>query len=128
MVGCVAVLAQPSGHFDNGMRGTRTVVLPDFQGMGIGSYLSNYVGGSYVQAGYRYFVKTVNPALGEYRVNHPELWKPTSKHGRILKYKNTNGKQFDSSWEALNRKSYCHEFINENWGDPSIILHNRKEN
>lgn len=125
LVGCVAVLTQPSGYFDNGMRGTRTVVLPDFQGMGIGSKLSDYVAGSYVKAGYRYFTKTVNPALGIYR-NRSEKWKPTSKNGRPLRYKDKNGKQFNSNWVALNRESYCHEFIDTNTGDPSIILHKRK--
>lgn len=108
------------------MRASRIVILPDFQGMGLGSYLSNYIAGSYVQGGYRYFSKTVNPALGEYRESHSDLWKPTSKNGKLQgDHRGTITKHND--WKILRRRSYCHEFINEQWGDPRILLHKRKD-
>ena len=105
IVAFVGVLPQPSGNFDKAVRGTRTVVLPDFQGLGIGSKVTDFVASIYKQAGYRYFTKTVNPRLGEYR-NHSENWKTTSKNGKTIR----------PSKSKLNKKqklraSYCHEYI-----------------
>jgi hypothetical protein len=120
-VACVAVLSQPNGYFTGGFRGSRTVVLPDYQGLGIGSAFSNYIAGCYVMSGYRYFVKTVNPALGEYRNNHPELWKPTSKNGQYRK--DMKGRQkIRMNWDTLPRISYCHEFIGKNIGDTDLLI------
>ena len=107
IVAFVGVLPQPSGYFDKAVRGSRTVVLPDFQGLGIGSKITDFVASIYKQAGYRYFTKTVNPRLGEYR-NHSEKWKTTSKNGRTIR----------PSKSKLNknqklRASYCHEYIGE---------------
>lgn len=107
LVAFVGVLPQPSGYFDKAVRGTRTVVLPDFQGLGIGSRITDFIAAIYKQAGYRYFTKTVNPKLGEYR-NHSEKWKTTSKNGRIIR----------PSVSKLNKKqklraSYCHEYVGE---------------
>ena len=107
LVAFVGVLPQPSGYFDKAVRGTRTVVLPDFQGLGIGSSITDFIASIYKQAGYRYFTKTVNPKLGEYR-NHSEKWKTTSKNGRIIR----------PSVSKLNKKqklraSYCHEYVGE---------------
>ena len=107
LVAFVGVLPQPSGYFDKAVRGTRTVVLPDFQGLGIGSRITDFIASIYKQAGYRYFTKTVNPKLGEYR-NHSEQWKTTSKNGRIIR----------PSVSKLNKKqklraSYCHEYVGE---------------
>ena len=107
LVAFVGVLPQPSGYFEKAVRGTRTVVLPDFQGLGIGSSITDFIASIYKQAGYRYFTKTVNPKLGEYR-NHSEKWKTTSKNGRIIR----------PSVSKLNKKqklraSYCHEYVGE---------------
>lgn len=107
IVAFVGVLPQPSGYFDKAVRGSRTVVLPDFQGLGIGSKVTDFVASIYKQAGYRYFTKTVNPRLGEYR-NHSGKWKTTSKNGRTIR----------PSKSKLNknqklRASYCHEYIGE---------------
>lgn len=119
-VACVAVLAQPNGYFQNAYRGSRTVVMPDYQGMGIGSLFSNFIAGSYVQAGYRYFTKTVNPALGEYRNNHPEIWKPTSKNG--VYRKDMKGRQkVRMNWTTFARTSYCHEFVGKDFGDINLL-------
>lgn len=101
-------------------RGSRTVVMPDYQGMGIGSLFSNFIAGSYVKHGLRYFTKTVNPALGEYRNSHPELWKPTSKNGVFRK--DMKGRQkVRMNWDTTPRLSYCHEFVGKDIGDISLL-------
>jgi ABC-type lipoprotein export system ATPase subunit/GNAT superfamily N-acetyltransferase len=58
-------------------RGHRTVVLPEFQGMGIGTAFSDAIAEIYVSRGLRYFSKTAHPSFGEHRQKSP-LWRATS--------------------------------------------------
>jgi ABC-type lipoprotein export system ATPase subunit/GNAT superfamily N-acetyltransferase len=58
-------------------RGHRTVVLPEFQGMGIGTAFSDAIAQIYVDRGMRYFSKTAHPSFGEHRQKSP-LWRATS--------------------------------------------------
>ena len=105
VVAFVGVLPQPSGYYEKGVRGTRTVVLPSFQGIGIGSKVTEFVASIYKADGYRYFTKTVNPKLGEYR-SRSENWLATAKNGRPIRKSNSklNKKQ-------KLRASYCHEYV-----------------
>lgn len=58
-------------------RGHRTVILPEFQGMGIGTAFSDAIAEIYVSHGFRYFSKTAHPSFGEHRQKSP-LWRATS--------------------------------------------------
>ena len=68
-------------------RGHRTVILPEFQGMGIGTRFSDAVAEMYVSRGFRYFSKTAHPSFGEHR-EKSELWRATStnKKSRLASY------------------------------------------
>lgn len=79
-----AVLSYPSGTVRNAFRGHRLVTHPDFQGLGIGPKLSDWVAGLYVANGKRFFAKTSHPRLGEYR-EKSLLWKATSKNKKYRK-------------------------------------------
>jgi hypothetical protein len=57
-----------------GWREHRTVCLPDFQGVGIGTALSEFVASLFVAAGKPYFSTTSHPAMIAHRANSP-LWK-----------------------------------------------------
>lgn len=102
-------------------RESRIVVLPEWQGMGIGSKFSEAVASIYTSRGKRFFSKTAHPALGEYRNKHPERWRATStnmqKRPSYLKKDGTarNEKGFGKSAEAIvrdaNRVCYSHEYI-----------------
>jgi len=65
-------------------RGHRTVVLPEFQGMGIGTAFSDAIAEIYVSRGLRYFSKTAHPSFGEHRENSP-LWRATSTNRKSRK-------------------------------------------
>jgi ABC-type lipoprotein export system ATPase subunit/GNAT superfamily N-acetyltransferase len=106
-----AILPQPSGHFDNGVRESRIVVLPDFQGLGLGYKISEFTASIYKSIGYRYFTKTVHPALGIYRNKNNSIWIGTSKNGKKPEAQNTMGKM--NNWNVLTRTSFCHEYIGE---------------
>lgn len=105
-----AVLPLPSGTLKNAVRASRTVVLPDYQGIGIGSTLTDTIAGIYASKGLTLFTKTVNPALGLHR-EHSPAWEPTSKHDRYIelndRYIDKHGRKY------LARKSYCHKYIGE---------------
>lgn len=105
-----AVIPQPSGHFKNGVRESRIVILPDYQGLGLGAKISEFTAGVYKQSGYRYFTKTVHPALGSYRNKNTDNWKPTAKNGKEPKDLGYNTKL---NWDVKLRVSYCHEYIGE---------------
>ena len=79
LVGFYGVLRHPSGSIKNAYRGSRLVILPDFQGMGIGTRLCETVAQYYINRGFRFFAKTANKKLGKYR-DESSKWKPTTKN------------------------------------------------
>ena len=109
-VGICCILNTPRNKMKEAMAISRIVILPDYQGLGLGSKLSSFIGSIYKQKGNRIFIKTANPALGEYFNKNIKEWKGTSNNGKgktassfdTLKYKN-----------RLTRVSYSHEYIGE---------------
>ena len=115
LVGFCAVLPFPNGNLKNAWRGHRTVILPDYQGLGIGVKLSDFVARSYVERGCRFFSKTAHPRMGEYRERSPN-WKPTSMNKKARKdYLNEKsyGQGIETKYKALHahRLCYSHEYI-----------------
>lgn len=116
VVAFCSVLAMPSGTLKNAFREHRTVVLPDFQGLGIGVRLSDVVARFYVENGGRFFSKTAHPRMGEYR-ERSSNWKPTSKNKRNRMDYNSRHpfkkKTKESSYSHLhaNRVCYSHEYV-----------------
>jgi GNAT superfamily N-acetyltransferase len=80
-VAFTSAMAMPSAHIKGGWRGHRTVVLPDFQGFGIGSALTDWFGEYQLSLGHRFYVRTTHPRLAAHRRNSP-LWRETAKSGR----------------------------------------------
>jgi ABC-type lipoprotein export system ATPase subunit len=106
----IAVIGmQTSGGIQNAYRDSRIVVLPDYQGLGLGTSISNFIGGICKSINYRYFTKTIHPALGNYRNLNKEFWKPTVYNGKARDKKREDKKYLN----YLFRKSYCHEYIGE---------------
>jgi GNAT superfamily N-acetyltransferase len=100
-------------------RGHRTVILPEFQGMGIGTAFSDAIAEIYVSRGLRYFSKTAHPSFGEHREKSP-LWRPTSmnKKSRAGSYLNKDGTARKmpgyggtTTVRDAHRVCYSHEYI-----------------
>ena len=53
----------PSGTIQNAYRVSRLVVLPDFQGLGIGMKILNIFGSMYKTNNQTLYIKTSNPSL-----------------------------------------------------------------
>lgn len=104
-IAIVAVIATPRNNNPNGKAISRVVVLPDYQGIGIGSKICNFIGGIYRNANCDLYIKTVNPALGEY-FNKSTNWLPTAHNGKMRK--DRNEKHYVN---RLERQSYCHKYV-----------------
>ena len=109
IVGFYSVLPFPNGSISKGVRGHRLVVLPDFQGFGIGSKISEFIAGIYKSKGYTLYCKTINPRLGKYRENKKTLWKPSSTNGKKASEREVSKEH--NMMGGLTRPSYCHQYI-----------------
>ena len=105
-----AVLAFPHPYIKKAFREHRTVVLPDYQGMGIGPMFSDSIASLYTSTGRRYFSRTSHHRLGEHRQNSPN-WKPTASN---LKRQQPQQRttQISNHWlPETNRTCFSHEYI-----------------
>ena len=62
-IGFIAVLPFPNGSFKNAFRISRLVILPDFQGLGIGFKILNHISQLYTNEDKTMYIRTSNPAL-----------------------------------------------------------------
>ena len=106
VIGFASAIAFPSGTIKNAYREHRTVILPDYQGFGLGVRVSDAIAEIYVAGGFRYFSKTTHPRMGGYRNKSP-LWKATSKNMKTRKDKSNSSVK----WEMRSVFSYSHEYI-----------------
>ncbi len=84
VVGFASVITMPSGTVKNAWRGHRSVILPDFQGMGIGVRFTEAVAQIHLDEGHKFYSRTAHPKMIEYKTQSP-LWKPTSKNKKLRK-------------------------------------------
>lgn len=113
-------ISQCGRDVKNAYREHRLVVLPDFQGLGIGNKMSEMFGQSFIEKGCSYYAKTSNPRMGIHRDNSP-LWKPTThNHKAREEYLDKDGNVRErvkmSNHNALahaHRVCYCHKFIGD---------------
>jgi ABC-type lipoprotein export system ATPase subunit/GNAT superfamily N-acetyltransferase len=100
-------------------RGHRTVVLPEFQGLGIGTAFSDAIAQMYVDRGLRYFSKTAHPSFGEHR-EKSSLWRATStnRKSRAASYIKKDGTVREmpgyggtTTARDAYRVCYSHEYI-----------------
>lgn len=114
VVGFASSLPQPSGTLKNAYREHRTVVLPDFQGLGFGPKISDMVAQIHLDEGKRYFSRTAHPRFGAYR-DRSAAWKKTSKYKKLRKVSELSQTEgslkiaFDSE-----RTCFSHEYIGLN--------------
>lgn len=108
-----SIVVAPSGAFRNGWREHRTVVLPDFQGLGIGvrlgDWVAHWVCSVYTSGEGRYFSRTMHPRLGGYREASP-LWRGTS-HNRKPSDGQSTRTTTSSRLGIPGRVSFAHEYI-----------------
>lgn len=105
-----AVLAFPHPKIKKAFREHRTVVLPPYQGIGIGPHFSDAIAQLYIDRGSRYYSRTSHPRMGAYRDNSP-LWKPTRTNRRqqIDKHQDTS---IQNHWTPDSKRlCYSHQYV-----------------
>lgn len=65
VVGFIAVLHFPHPHIKNMKKISRVVVLPDYQGVGIGKMLMQFIAKKYTNDGFRVTITTSHPAINK---------------------------------------------------------------
>ena len=100
-----------SGVLRGKWREHRLVVLPDYQGLGIGVRMSDCVGQLFLGRGLRYFSKTAHPRMGEYRQKSGK-WRATSTN--LADRSNATGPK-SKLWKHFRldtkRICYSHEYL-----------------
>lgn len=116
IVGFTSSLSFPHAKLKHAYRETRTVVLPDFQGLGIGVRLSDWLAAWHKAQGHRYYSRTTHPRMGEYR-NRSDNWRATTSSGKKQAALGANSAFKNAvfrgqGWQPdLNRVAYSHEYI-----------------
>lgn len=122
-VAFIGILPFPSGWVQNAFRVSRLVVLPDFQGLGIGFKLLSYVCSLYVAEGMRMYIKTSNPGLGEKLVSTSSLWRETSKYTKEITEKSLKTMSDSNIWTMKSsKKFYAAEYIGKKSTDSTDVI------
>ena len=87
----IAILPSPSGYYKNGFRVTRLVVLPDFQGLGIGVKVLNYISKLYLTDNKTMYIKSSNPSILT-PLDNSEDWLKVKDFKNVNKLKEHNKK------------------------------------
>lgn len=81
LVALCSMLPNPSGTVKHGFRCHRLVVLPDYQGLGFGTKITEYIADIYLKEGKRFYFRTTHKKL----LNHmdsSDLWVGTSHNNK----------------------------------------------
>jgi len=123
-VGFTAAIRQVG---NGGYRAHRTVILPSWQGLGIGSRLSDACADSFHKQGHRYFAQTVHPKFGEYR-DASLLWAPLEWNHEVREFKIETWRQrLENKLVKLRvpRFVYSHEYVGARDADARAFLEER---
>lgn len=93
-----AILPFPHGSLQNAFRMSRSVVLPDYQGLGIGGKLMDYFAALYKKDGKSFYYKASNPALWA-QSEKTGLWSRVSDNTNVEKIRKTNARLKKNSIE-----------------------------
>lgn len=116
LVGMASVLPIPNGTLKFGMRQHRLVILPDYQGLGFGTKINDFMAKYFYDNGYKYFIRTTHIRLGNHLSNDIK-WKETSSNNKVrsdsgMNYSLISGCTAD---KGDKRKAYSFEYVGENY-------------
>lgn len=107
LAGFTAVLNFPHPVLKNAMRIHRTVVLPSFQGMGLGLRLRNSIASLITSEGKTLITTTTHPALIRQMHKDPN-WKMTAKGrspkpGKTSQFNSSSNNRITTSWKYVGK-------------------------
>jgi len=123
-VAFMAILPFPHGHIKNGFRISRIVVLPDYQGLGLGFKIIDYFGSLYKTDNKTMYIKTSNPALFGAMSKNKKRWLLTNE----IKKEDLNTEKLEKMRAAndmgkfRNAITKSYKYIGENNLDSTDII------
>lgn len=109
LVAMFSTLAQPNGYYKNAFRVHRAVVLPDYQGLGIGTKMMDFFGELYIRKGCKLFLKSTHVRLAMHCRNNP-AWLETSCSGKaITRVTGNEGNKYKNHY--IDREAYSFEYV-----------------
>ena len=115
----IGVLPFPGVGDEKTRRVSRIVVLPDFQGLGLGKSILNYISSLYAKEESIMYIRTMSPALG-LALAKDKNWVATSSNLKIPQA-DTNGRKI------IQRPSYSYKYIGEVANDDTSIIRFKSE-
>lgn len=100
----------PHHIIKQGRREHRTVVLHDFQGLGIGARLSDRLGEWHLRQGHRLYSRTSHPRLGAYREVSP-LWRATGENRKPTRPPSKGSTLVGGKSLSQSRNMFAHEYV-----------------
>lgn len=117
----IGVLPFPNGSFKNAFRISRLVILPDFQGLGIGLKLLNYISKLYTTDLKTMYIRTSNPAL-YLGLQKNKDWFECGNSGT-----DRRGQTMFTNGAKSNRTAYSFKYIGEKSNDDLYIIKFKSE-
>lgn len=117
LVAMNSILNVPNGSLKHMFRSHRLVVLPDYQGLGIGTKINDFFGKWFLDKGYRYCMRTTHMKL----INHMssnKCWKPTSNNGKNNMTRCTHNMKYANimtNQKMLERVCASYEYMGEEY-------------
>lgn len=109
LIGIRTYLPFPNGVIKYGWRGSRLVILPDYQNLGIGTAVMEFIGELYIKKGLKYFDRSSHLRLHTHWDSSPK-WEATSQNGK----KSTGGGK--AMWHYDNKRTcYAYEYRGEDY-------------
>lgn len=113
LVAMFSVLNQPSGSYKYAYRVHRVVVLPDYQGLGIGTKLFDFFGEYFISNGDKLFLRSSHVRLA----NHCRDSSKWLEGSSSCKISNAGGASHEKKYKNYDRKRvpYSFEYVGENY-------------
>jgi ABC-type lipoprotein export system ATPase subunit/GNAT superfamily N-acetyltransferase len=115
----LGILPFPGVGDEKTRRISRIVVLPDFQGLGLGKNILNYISSLYAKEQSTMYIRTMSPALG-LALSKDKNWIATSSNLKIPQA-DSNGRKL------IERPSYSYKYIGEVSNDDTSIIRFKSE-
>ena len=122
IVGMIALLPLPSGTIKNAFRVHRLVILPDYQGLGIGTKLIEYFANLHAKLDYPFYIRTSHVKLHTY-LSKNKNWIETMRSG---KKSPSNGMWYMDD----DRTPYSYKYVGEyniELDKNDVVLYQKKE-
>ena len=122
LVGFFAYLYYPSGTTKYAWRGSRIVILPDYQGLGIGTKVMEFLDDYYLSTGQKIFHRSSHLRFGRHW-EHSSKWIPTASNRKISRTDNKSA-NYTHIHHDQDRICYAYEYMGDDYvNKPHLYIH-----